>query len=263
MMLSSRTSALASIAFAALGASRMQLIAPLLRESLVVGLLSGLLGYGVAAAGLEKLSQFRPSLGGFFPSPQFDVRPDLLVFAATLAIALVVGLAVGLAPALRAASDGLSGSLHRETAAGGPRKTRIRNALVVIQMAIATVVLVAVGLAVHSLLNLRNVPLGFSARHLLYTGVNLTQSGYDAKTGPAAYERIRHGKDPVAPTPEISTAYNFLALLHGDEPTISAARALNVTVSPWMSHSQRPRSAPSSTSCSRSSARWTGGGGRT
>jgi len=105
---------------AALGASRLQLVGPLLRESLSVGLLSGLLGYGLAAVVLTQLSAWRPALGGFFPSPSFDLRPDLLVFVATFGIAIVAGLGVGLAPALRAASDGLSGSLQRESSTGGP-----------------------------------------------------------------------------------------------------------------------------------------------
>lgn len=44
----------------------------------------------------------------------------------------------------------------------------------------------------------------------------------------AAYARIRDGKDPVPPTQEISTAYNFLAMLHGDTPTETAVKALDI-----------------------------------
>lgn len=44
----------------------------------------------------------------------------------------------------------------------------------------------------------------------------------------AAYARIRDGKDPVPPTEEISTAYNFLAMLHGDPPTETAVKALDI-----------------------------------
>ena len=185
---------------AALGASRLQLVAPLLRESLMVGVVSGLIGYGVAAVALTKLTAWRPSLG-MFPPPSFDVRPDIWVFAVTLGLSMAVGLGVGLVPALRAAAEGLSGSLHRENAAGGPARTRVRNVLVVIQMTIATVVLAAVGVSIHSFFKLQHLPLGFSARHLLYTSFNLQRGGYDVRTGPSMYARIR---EKVAAEPGIS-----------------------------------------------------------
>jgi predicted permease len=103
----------------------------------------------------------------------------------------VAGVAVGLAPALRSASDGLSGELNRELAITEPRKARVRNVLVVIQMAVATVVLVGVGISIHSLVNLQRAPLGFSARNLEFVGLDLGRRGYDARTGPAFYARIR------------------------------------------------------------------------
>ena len=176
---------------ATLGASRLQLVLPLVRESAVLGLVSGILGYAAAWAALTKLASFKPSLGAFLPSLSLDLRPDALVLLTTLAIALVAGVAVGLTPALRGAADGLSGSITRELAIAEPRKTRLRSVLVVIQMAVATVVLVGIGLAIHSLVNLQHVPLGFSARHLVFGGIDVKRSGYDARTGPAFYERMR------------------------------------------------------------------------
>ena len=109
----------------------------------------------------------------------------------TLLVAIASGFAVGLAPAWRAASDGLSGAINRELAAGEPRKARIRQVLVVIQMAVATVVLVGVGVSIRSFINLRHAPLGFSARQLAFVGVDLHRSGFDGRTGPAFYERMR------------------------------------------------------------------------
>jgi predicted permease len=176
---------------AALGASRVQLVAPMLRESVLLALVSCVLGSGAAYAFLVKLSVFTPSLGGFFPAPSISLRPDVAVLSVTLILSVVAGLAVGLAPAWRAASDGLSGAINRELSAGEPRKARIRQVLVVIQMAVATIVLVGVGVSIHSFLNLRHVPLGFSARHLAFAGVDLQRSGFDKRTGPPFYERIR------------------------------------------------------------------------
>ena len=181
---------------AALGASRVQLVVPLLRESLLLGLVSAAIGYIAGSTILAKAPAFTPSLGGFWPAPSMDLRPDGLVFVATLVVAIVAGLGVGLAPALRAASDGLSGSINREVSAGELRKARIRQILVVIQMAVATVVLVGVGVSMRSLINLQQVPLGFSARHLIFAGVDLQRSGNDSHTGPAFYERMRRPWQP-------------------------------------------------------------------
>jgi predicted permease len=176
---------------AALGASRLQLALPLVRESAVLGGVSGVLGYGAAWVALSKLATFKPALGPIMQGLSLDLRPDALVLVATIAIALVAGVAAGLAPALRGASEGLSGSINRGFPIGEPRKARIRRVLVVIQMAVATVVLVGVGLSIHSLINLEHLPLGFSARNLVFCGVALERSGYDSRTGPALYDRIR------------------------------------------------------------------------
>src|SRR5262245_40970180 len=58
-------------------------------------------------------------------------------------------------------------------------------------MATATVACVGVGLAVRSLVATEHVPLGFSARNLFFAGVDVARTGYDARTGPAFYERLR------------------------------------------------------------------------
>ncbi len=175
---------------AALGASRLQLAAPLLRESLLLCGVSGILGFGAAFVVLAKLATFRLSLGPF-PSPSLDVRPDVMVIGVTLALAVAAGLAVGLAPAWRAAQDGLSGAINRELSIGEPRKARVRSVLVVIQMAVAALVMVGLGVAVRSFVSLERAPLGFSARHLAYASVNLARSGYTEATGRQFYQRIR------------------------------------------------------------------------
>ncbi|MEO7192955.1 MAG: ABC transporter permease [Vicinamibacterales bacterium] len=175
---------------AALGASRLQMVIPLVRESAALGLSAGLLGYGAAGLALAKLSKFHPSLGMFLPTLSFDLRPDAAVLAATLAAALAAGIGVGLVPALRAASEGLSGSLAREQSVAEPTKTRIRSVLVVIQMAVATIVLVGVSLSIKSLMMMQAPALGFTARHLSFTGIDMRRSGFDASTGPAFYSRI-------------------------------------------------------------------------
>jgi putative ABC transport system permease protein len=122
----------------------------------------------------------------------------------TLAVVIVAGVAVGLAPAWRAASDGVSGALNRELSVGEPRKGRIRSLLVVIQMAVAALVMVGVGVSLQSLANLERAPLGFSERHLVFVGIDMRRSGYDERTGPPFYERIRRGVGEIPGVQAIS-----------------------------------------------------------
>jgi predicted permease len=177
---------------AALGASRVQLLVPPLREGVWLGVASGLLGCGAGWLVLRQAAAFKVSLGPFMPVPTLNLSPDALVIVATLVTAGLAGFAVGLGPALRCAADGLSGAINRELAVAEPRKSRFRNALVVIQMAVATIVLVGVGMSIRSLLNLEHAPLGFSARNLVFHDVpDIKGLGYDARTGPAFFERLR------------------------------------------------------------------------
>jgi predicted permease len=177
---------------AALGASRVQLLVPPLREALWLGAASGLLGCAAGWVVLRKISTFKVSLGPLMPVPILNLSPDAVVLCATLAMALLAGVAVGLGPAIRCAADGLSGALNRELAVAEPRKSRFRNALVVIQMAVATTVLIGVGMSIRSVLNLEQAPLGFSARNLVFVDVpDIKALGYDARTGPAFFERVR------------------------------------------------------------------------
>jgi predicted permease len=176
---------------AALGASRAQMIAPLVREGVVIGLISGAIGFVAAAVGLRRLATLALPVGSGWPSPTIDLHLDPGVFAAMMAIAIVAGLAVGLVPALRAASDGLSGAINRELSVGEPRRGRVRGTLVVIQMAVATLVMVGVGLSIRSFVGLEHISLGFSARHLTYASVNLERSGFTEQAGRMFYERLR------------------------------------------------------------------------
>jgi predicted permease len=178
----------------ALGASRLQLAVPLLRESTGLALASGLLGYAAAYVALARLSTLQGRLGALLPAvppPSIDLRPDLVVVAGTLLVAIVAGVAIGIAPACRVAAGGISSALNAEASGSGPRRSRMRSLLVVVQIAVATLVMMGVGASVLSLRNLVQVPLGFSARHLVLTGVEMRRSGYDERTGRPFYERMR------------------------------------------------------------------------
>jgi putative ABC transport system permease protein len=177
----------------ALGASRARLILPHLREGLLLGFVSGLIGYGAAYAGLARLSAVELSRGGLAPPLTLDLHPDVRVLVATLVVALLAGVATGVVPAVRAASDAFSGAINREFGFSRGRKAYVRSALVVVQMATAVLVLVGVGVSLRSLASLRHVPLEFSpvAGHLLFAELDLSRIDDSAHAGPILEVRAR------------------------------------------------------------------------
>lgn len=120
-----------------------------------------------------------------------DFRPDITVLALTGALVLVAGFATGLVPGLYSSTPNLAGALSGEIAVGGTRKGRIRNGLVVIQVAVCTPVLIGVGLCVQSLRNLRQVNPGFSARKVAILTTDLQYNGYSEEQGRNLHARMR------------------------------------------------------------------------
>jgi predicted permease len=157
---------------AALGASRSKLVVQLLRETAIICVVGGLIGFCLAWYGLERLLVFRPVLFNGLPPLFLDFRPDFRVAGLAVAMMLIVTGAIGLLPALQSSVPNLAGALSGEVAAGGTRKRRARNILVVIQTAVCTLVLVGAGLCLRSIEYLKHVPLGFSARNLVFTYVS-------------------------------------------------------------------------------------------
>jgi predicted permease len=145
---------------AALGAGRMRLAGELLAECLAIGAVSGLVGLGMATASLDAFVAFEPA-----GLPRLrDISVDLSVLLFTFGIALVAGLTVGALPILRYAGPRLVGSMREgsRTHSQGREQRRVRSALVVVQVALALVLLVASGLMLRSFRALAAVNPGFT-----------------------------------------------------------------------------------------------------
>jgi predicted permease len=157
---------------AALGAGQSRLARQLLTESVLLGLLGGALGLGLAVVGVEA---FVARSGGLLPRTwEVGIQWEVLLF--TLGVSLLTGLVFGLLPALTGArSDparGLREGPSRGSTAGG--HGRVRQALVMAQVAIAVVLLVGAGLMARSLVSLQNVNPGFRTQGLLGVTVALS-----------------------------------------------------------------------------------------
>ena len=100
----------------ALGASRYRLLRQLLAESTLLGLISGVIGLGIAYQGCELLWSFRPAeVENNFVDPKLDL--NVLVFA--LLISLLTGLLFGIAPSVQSSRADVVETLKEETARRG------------------------------------------------------------------------------------------------------------------------------------------------
>jgi predicted permease len=144
----------------ALGATRGRIAADFLGEGLALGLMGGVAGLALAAAGLRLLHATGPE-----QLPRLhDISIDARVFAAAALLSLTAGALLSLLPMLRHARDTITAGL-RDGARGGEgrERHRARNVLVVAQLALALVLLAGSGLMVRSAPALRAVHPGFEA----------------------------------------------------------------------------------------------------
>jgi predicted permease len=156
----------------ALGACRRRLIRQFLKESAIICGASLALAYFIAWTLIARYSQITMDLPGIGTySVGHNLRLDATVLALTLGLMLIAIIACGLAPALYASSPNLAEVLSGEIVVGGSRKNARRNALVIVQVAVCTLVLVGLGLCERSLHNLRHSDLGFSTRNFIGAGI--------------------------------------------------------------------------------------------
>ncbi len=149
---------------ASLGASGGRLVRHLLTESAVISVIGGTLGFFVALWGTDAfLSVAPPSI------PRLsEVHIDLRVLLFTIGLSALTAVLFGLAPAMQAARTDLGGQL-RSTHDGGMIRTRIRNVLVIGEMALALVLLVGAGLMTRGFLGLTHWDPGFDTESLVTT----------------------------------------------------------------------------------------------
>jgi predicted permease len=144
---------------AALGAGSRRIAWELLSESLLLGLLGGAAGLLIAQAGIRTLVALAPD---GLPRVQ-DIGIDLVVVAFTLAISLFAGLLFGLIPVIKFTTPRLASALNQGGRLGtaSRQRHRARNTLVVVEIALAVVLLVASGLMIRTFQAMRHVNPGF------------------------------------------------------------------------------------------------------
>ena len=188
----------------ALGAARGRLAAGLLAESLLLALLGGAAGLGVARWLLAGLKALAPAGTPRLAQAALDAR--VLAFAVIVTVA--TGLFFGLVPALQASEARPAESLRTGERQHSSRSLlRWRGALLALEVALALVLVVAATLVVRSVARLNGVDLGFATARVVAARVNLPRAQYgDAGRRLAFFEELerRLAARPVIGVPTVS-----------------------------------------------------------
>jgi predicted permease len=162
----------------AIGAGRGRLVRQLLTESVLLGLVGGIVGLGVGYEGCRFLWSFRP--------PEYarnlaDPKLDGTVFLFALLLSLATGIIFGIVPAMRTSKTGLVESLKEETHVAGPsgRSARFQKTLLAGQVAFSLVSLIAASLFLRAVQRAYDIDPGFDDRHLAVFMMNPEQQGHD------------------------------------------------------------------------------------
>lgn len=154
-----------------LGAGRGRIVRQLLTENVLLALAGGFLGIAVAYIGVWVFVTLAP---GFYPATDdISIRPAVLLF--TFGVAVLTGILAGLLPAVRASRPDLQDAL-KQSARGGASGIRqgLRRGLVVIEVAMALVLLVGAGLMINSYTRVMRVDMGFDPDDVLTMEINLS-----------------------------------------------------------------------------------------
>jgi putative ABC transport system permease protein len=196
----------------ALGASRATLVGQLLTESVLMAMVSGVVGIALGQAGTRVLAAYSqrsfPQMG--------EVTMDLRVLAFTLAISVLSGVLFGLTPSLQLSRPDVNTMLRDEGrgSTGNRRRDRLRGALVIAQVALSMVLLVGSGLLVRSFIRLRTESPGFDPKGTLTMTTYLPPARYPQAQQKVAFYRnaLRNLQTiPGVNAASISTALPMIA----------------------------------------------------
>jgi predicted permease len=213
------------------------LMALVMVESLVLAMLGGLGALVLASTGMGALSTFHP-----LPTLSLDLglRVDSGVIAAASLIALGTGLMLGVVPAFHASRPDVCAVLREEsgTVTGGKGVARLRSTLVIAQVAVSLLLLSAAGLFVRSLVNARQLDLGFRPEHAMAIDVDLSAKNIAAPDAHRIFDelarRLRARTDvshvAFSNRAPVDTSTPLVEIIVGDQPPPPGQRAPEATM---------------------------------
>lgn len=199
----------------ALGAGRRRILRQLLTESIVLSVISGALGLLVGTSGMRMLLLMYPGNNPFRLGDTTAAIPrigtggaavavDWRVFAFTIAASVVTGVIFGLVPALHASRVDVVAVMKRVVGGHGGRHSKVRATLVVVEVALALMLLVGAALLIRTSMALRAVDAGFDAQNVVTMRTSVTATRFETRAGIA--ELTREGAREIRAVPGVVAA---------------------------------------------------------
>jgi predicted permease len=189
---------------AALGAGRGRLVRQLLTELLLLGVIGGVAGLGLARVGVQTLVSAMPRARVAAISGLASASVDARVVLYTLLVSIIAVVAAGLVPALRATRPSLYTALRQGGRNASRGTSALRDGLVVAEIALTVVLVSGAALFGRSLVNLLSVESGFRTDHLLTAGVLIPDAGYT--TPQSRVDFFRRVVDRLRESPQVEAA---------------------------------------------------------
>src|ERR1700683_3935966 len=197
----------------AMGAGRVRVVRQLLTESLLLAIFAGVLGTALAVWGSDVLVRLSPE-----NLPRVaEIHIDGWALAFTASLSLLTGILFGLAPALQSTHSNIVEALKEgslSTTAGRSRHG-LRSSLVIVEMALALILLVSAGLLIRSLIRLQSVNPGFDPHNVMTASLDLPDAKY---SDPKKAEFFRELTPLLNALPGVQSAAAVFPLpMSGDE----------------------------------------------
>jgi len=204
----------------ALGARRLRLMRQLFTEAMLLSMIATACGVLLAYWLRNALTLFFPAPGGITYTFHGDFDWRVWLLSAAIGISSVIFFAA--VPAMQSSRVDLSAALKADSrAASGTRdRSRLRNVLVVFQMALSFVLLVGAGLVFESLQGMRSASPGFSTHEVVTTSINLFAAGYDSARAKTFDERLLQRIRSIGgvDTASLASSTPFSNRPYGDSP---------------------------------------------
>ena len=191
---------------AAIGGSRGRIIRQLLTESIVLSVAGGVLGLFVGWAGIRALLSVNTAGLPRVGENGADVGLDLMVVAFTMAVSLATGVIFGLIPALQSSRTDLTTTLKESAGRSGTgfRQNKVRSALVVVEVALALVLLIGSALLIRTAVALGSVDPGFDTHNVLT--LKMSMKGAQYEKAEAVEQVVRNGVEKLRAIPGVENA---------------------------------------------------------
>jgi putative ABC transport system permease protein len=196
----------------ALGASRFRIVRQLLTESVLLGIVGGLLGILVGYWGVDLIRTANPGEAARFAPGWNHLGINLPVLAFTLVLSVLSGVLFGLAPAWQLSKPDLNTTLKEGGRQATSSSRRLRGLLVIAEVALSLMLLVSAGLLIRSFLQLIKTDPGFNSDNLLTMNLVLPVAKYKDEPQRAAFYSELVRRVEALPGVESAAAVNHLPL---------------------------------------------------